>query len=728
MTTHRKRIPSFSPLLTCLTLLVLLTPAAAQNPSDFLQANPKPPALRLVILIDDSSTNLANASTNTLNAYNKGARLNRAPTDPNDYRGQAAIELLTRLNADHSTVHQVAVLRFAFNSSNTRWLSGNGEDRPFTEIGGGSSGLITLSNAIRGRGLRLQNDVIIGPGQLDDAARSAQNALASAYQQDTANNLFKPVVLLIADDVPIQDRLANSPFENVTRWQADLPSFESPMREMVQPSSGVPPYRGVCQSTESGGATAVFFAMGAANWVDADGTTASYDDVQNSPQTEYFVDFAQRLGSLDPQNQTPLAYRIDPQFVSTNTLATDLSNAVGEVYRALRCGTPIEIAQSEQLSGSVRYTFQLSAFYQQAQISVITPSGRTVSLTAPSDASVPTPEIISYGDVSQRIYTLTRRLDTPSAEWSDGLWTIEVGTSGGDTGGVSLKGSADLNIERSGLGNISLAGSTSGLPPSTDTELRVGILQHGIHIRSTDPLLQSTNAIQASLLNTNGREEAIERVLERTGGNGYDLIIEGEQVPDGGIYTIRMSANLKGTVGTLLPNNLSLKPVDSVGVQLEYELGFAISRSDPDQNILWECVDGKQRLVIYTTQSSLSSNAESIGSYTRVEVYYPIANLNTDPTPTPFAVLAWDIETGVGSNTAFSTQIDCGLLTPQPQANARMLVVAQFPSINTTPPSLEIAFQATPFTMTPLPTYTPVTYVPPPPTPNTHSTRPRRTA
>ena len=675
-----------------------------------------PPGLMLVILLDDSLTNTGD--TNTLSYYSRGGNLSRRATDPNNYRADAAIDLLTHLQSDLTAFHQVAVLRFANNDSDMKWLSEQSAGQKFVTVGGvgNSDGYNQLVTAITGR-------LPIGtgrPGQLDNAIVAAQEVITLQYDQNRDTPL-KPVVLLIADDVPIDDAIENSPINDVgeqletaqNAWRAKLPLFEDPLSELVNlPSDGFRPYTGAC-AAQAGGVTFAVFAMGAANWFDADGTLADFDTVQESQATEYFPALAARLTSLDGLDGSPLAYPIDPKFADADSvqLRADLQSAVSRLHRALRCATPVTIERETNTpANQTEFNFRLSAFYQQVRVTVTIPSsGSSVTFTRPDGTVADDLQkfAVSYGETRREIYTLTRPTDVDSApKWSEGVWKVNISEI--ETATVTAE--ADLNLD--GL-DYTEVGDFTDLTPGRSEDYRLTLEKDGVTLRN-DPLVMGLNV---SLRASNGNTTPLELALE----NGdYQWTVVGDKAPSSGTYYVEFGLDLTPRDGTLLTSTNAKRSLRQL--PLEYVTGFEISQDDPRTGATWACDDGKysQELSVITRQASTGSNPDSLGSFTRVEMYYPLPDFSQSPSPTPMAILSWKPDLDDNDDSIrFSELIDCNLF--QTGGDQNLLVIARFPGAEGTPVALDLGFSLVTFTpsLTPtlVPSLTPTSALTPTPTP-----------
>lgn len=694
-------------LLASLLTMSLTSPTNAQDA-------PTPPGLLMIIMIDDSSTNdpkpNAGGRNNTLTAGLVNPNLlKRIDTDRNNYRTEAAIDVIRLLQSDPITTHQVAVLRFANVSVDQAWLGGNAQDpaQRLTPIGGGSSpNAESLITAVRTRNL---NNITVGPGQLDEAMVEVRDFLQnSAY---AAHQGLKPVILLITDDVPIDGAISNSPFGNSSSWQTNLAKFQDPLRELTNPTGYQPyPTDRPC-ALPSGGATFAVFAMGAANWVNRDGTTdKTPDTVDANISTEYYPALVSSVGGLDTLDGgvAPLAYRIDPTFADEtgNTLRDGLQDAVLRLHRAVRCATPIDVQPTPNPPPDQRgFSFSISAFYQTTRLTLTTPSGSGITFRNPAGETVQLAEIaaLTYGDELRRHYRL---LDTDAA-WSVGEWSITI--TGANT--ADLYAEADISLAGT---DSSISGELTGLKPRTRNNYLISVSKNGQPVIS-DPLLADP-ALSVTLFQSNRPSQELAVTHLET---GYEVVIEETMAESSGDYTLRPTLNLKTRDGTLLTSAVAALTFPDVA--LNYDSGFTMEIGSSLDRTIWDCDDGDntQNFSVITKQSSEGGNPESLGSFTQVDVYYPMPDLTLEPTP--LAGLRWRYEKeSLEGAIEFDTAIPCNSLNPGP--NQSMLVVARFPnnSIATAQVNFSLPIptakpaETLPPTLTPMPTPTPT---PPRPAP-----------
>lgn len=691
---------------------VIPTPDAASTPttapasasgsdpraSVYAAADTAPPPLMMIVVVDESGT-MQNGTNSILpTGGSLPAGFGRLSTDPEDRRLEAVIDLAARLQGDRSTTHQLAVLTFARSSEIPEWLTpegwadGSADGTPsniFTQLGAGvdSSDFETFTNRLRQpRGWR--DAISGGAGNPAEAMTFVQTALTDTLR-DRPPDSIKPVVLFITDDVPMSD-FSSGPWVSPGLWSGYLTEFEAPLLALSATSL----YQGYC-AKPNGGVTIASFPMGAANWVNADGTTQGVNDA-DAGTGDYFTDLATRLGAVNPVNGDTLVYPIDPLFSDGGfgQNEADFDAAVTGLLRGLRCTDRVEIATTTEGLDAVG-NVPVSAFHSHVTITADVNPDQQVEIVPPGGASlgaasnITRTEVIPAGSTRKRVTFGLNRSDFSPGEWA-GVWQLRVE-------GTQIAVIADAVVDLSGVTVVDRTPVTS-VEPGQPVDLSYEVFTNGYPVQPGDSLLASVTGSEPSTgaFDLSGEDAAFTTRL----GDGFT---------DAGRYNVSITINVQNPATVPLPET---EVYNERLTTIAVASGFILRRTVPDNNTVWDCEQGQQELSAIVELGSESASQESVGSYTRIDVYYPPrAATDGDSAATPIAQLAWQ-EAGRFSNT-----IDCSIFTG---GDNEIEIVAVFPNNAESNRSVNFTFQPTPTpTQTPMPEATIApTATPPPPGPD----------
>jgi hypothetical protein len=703
-------------LLIALMLIVGITGlwVIAQGADD----NALPPLL-LVILLDDSGTMNPGVENNSLTATGKLTN-RRIPTDPGNLRSEAVISLIRQLQTDPRQTHQVAVLSFAVTGETPKWLSGNLDDTNpdyFVEVGAESD--TAQIDAMIER-LRTPRSYTTGPGNTVKAFQDTLLPVLRTRLENSTGN-YKPVTLLITDDVPI-DAFAGSPWRDVRDPWLD---YVRPFEESLQTLANAPLYNGYCASpavdnVNPTGMSWVTFALGAANWVNSDATLRTLDEVESdfAAENEYFFSLSRRLNAFRFSDPTrPLLYRIDPLFSEADAAGVreGLQHATVELLSELRCAWDVPVSASSQGLSRIDYTLDVSPLYRQLHFIADVSGGVTIPQVMAGGTPVPfTP--LEAADWKNGEKRLVWSIDQSQVENWAGKWLVQFTADA--TTPVDLYISAEVDL--SGI-TAEVLTETEGLRPNENTEFSFQLLKDGKPLADSTVISRITGAIEGD-----------GTLIEFTPDNSrYTGVIPGSKTVRGGDYRLNLTLHLNQQPGVPLKESIPL-PVTGSGdgkATLSYSTGFSFGIPEPASGNRWEtdCLDGSQSISLPFAMGAADVQAESIGSYARVEVYYPPPDPEVEQTitATPFTVLSYDTTLPPPGQTPVSRfvgEIDCSQLLMSGSAQ-KVVVRAIFPGgeVKTN----EILFEFNPTytpTFTPLPpvtatpTFTPtMTHTPLPP-------------
>lgn len=685
---------------------VIPTPAAGSTdtppPSDSAPAAPPstvadtaPPPLLMIVVLDESGT-MQNGTNSILpTGGTVPAGFGRLSTDPADRRLEAIIDLAARLQNDRSTTHQLAVMTFARTTENPQWLTPDGWSAfsggipldIFTPLGQDVENVAFETFVNRLRQPRGWRDALSGgAGNPAPAMTLIQTAITDALR-DRPTNSVKPVVLLITDDVPM-DNFGTGPWAGSAAWSTYLPDFETPL--LTLSATGL--YQGYC-AKPNGGVTVASFPMGAANWVNADGSTQEIGAPDAGTGT-YFTDLATRLGAVNPVSGDLLVYPIDPLFsdAGIGQNETDFDVAITGLLRGLRCTDRIEVATTTEGLDAVG-NVPVSAFHSHVTIVVDVNPDQIVEIVPPGGASlgaasnITRTELTPAGSPRKRVIFGLSRGDFSPGSWA-GQWQLR-------TEGTQIAVSAEAVVDLSGVTVVDRTPVTS-LEPGQPLDLRYEVFTNGYPVRPGDDLLASVT----------GSEPTIGQFPLEADGTEFTEQLDG--FSEAGRYNVAVAVNINP------PDTVPLTVTEVFNERLttiDITSGFVLRRTVPDTDTLWDCDQGQQELTAIVELGSNSASAESIGSYTRIDVYYPPRSAAEDEAM-PIAQLAWQEEN------RFVGQVDCAIFTDED--GDVIEIVAVFPNNAENTRNINFDFQPTPTpTFTPMPIETAIpTPTPAPPGPD----------
>ena len=590
-------------------MALLLAPAHAQ---EILSEQTQPPSTVMLILLDDTLTNInrGDNSATSLSTTFDNVPVARLATDPQDARGQAVVRMLTHLQADESVTHRVAVLRFATTGETPQWLTGT-DEAPFITLGTGDA-TSEVFTATASRILGRANYRVVGPGDTVLALDTSLEHLGNEIRNSVNLNI-KPIITLITDDVPIKT-WALSPWRvsdtssGPDNWDDYVAGFSNTLDRLAQAA----PYNGYCEAET--GITLGVFALGSANWVNADGTIAPYDGTINADgitpgNGDYFPSLLEGLGL------TNYVYAIDPGFVDAtgSVLKENLLEQTDSFITDVRCLAPLDILP-ERDPFSTTFSFDVSTFHKQLLIAIEDPTGGIppdLQVNLANMTPAPT-KFVRYRDDAPYTIMVVNHDDIPE-NWT-GTWQIVTDPD------IAI----DLNIY------ASLDYSGIEIIPQTilDNVVRGERFSYEVLVQdryqqpiANDPLLDNVSLV------VNGVPGLMNFESER---QIYNRSVLGDEVATTGTIDIAAMVNVRVPDGhtDLVPLTF---PLTSIQSSSQLNLG-----NPPSVGTL-PCNDGTYQLSV-PIDFDTNSNLDSITSYMRVEAKYRNQ-------PTPIAILTWDFDT-----------------------------------------------------------------------------------
>lgn len=675
-------------IISLLFMALVLLPAHAQTATDLESdaiSAATPPGLLLVIMVDDSSTmndNLSSIETARFGSTRNG-------TDNSMLRWQNVGRIVTQLHADTQTTHQVGVL--SFDNSFRGWYSGT-SDAPFVELGAQGN-----DNAYNGLMTRINRaDAGTLPGDTVTAMTEVNNALQRWAQSFGRNSNLKPVILLITDDVPIE-AWSESPWQLASPWRTGVdPLFKQQVTEFTR----IVNYQGTYCRHNNGSGILYTMALGAANWVNADGS------INQSGSGNYFQQIALQNNFTSLQTGEPLVSVIDAQMATGTTLpAFDFETAFDNFLQEVRC---LETTEQRNITLSPFVSSMTIVFQQGAD--------RNISLTPPDDRPVNSTNDVIFTDAGVRIVA-PRGERAPYQVWSFDRddWVASGRTWSGEwQTDVQTRVLRSITEDATEL-NWQVVGDFNDELP----QLTIQLLKDGRALRFS-PYIQSVSAV---LENQQNPADAQTYEFNQLDDGTYQLPIPIES----GIFTIEpyitMGQAVIGTdisAGTVVrlpdvaanrndvlriarttiepqlvvqdpPLNTSLNPNCSAEGVIDFNVDIGFGLDDPDPDLL-----------------------ERLYSYVRVEVYHSFDGQDAPaPDATPIAVLAGNLQ-----ESAFTAREPCAILdarardagTDDPQAVSTQQVFEYRPVSNVDidlPLPVTAVFDYQTPTPTPMPTVTP---------------------
>ena len=398
----------------------LIRRANAQD-SSLPQTNSPP--LLLLILLDNSSTMTGTNSAATTKRYSTP----RDPTDSSDRRAQAVQRLLLHLQAD-SVQHQVAVLSFGSTPIDLRGLSIDDTGNfGFVGVGGGGSA-DTLIQAVM-----TPRTPTPGPGDVKGALAMAKQILQPQLDKGAAS-VYKPVILLITDDVPMDTKFAASVWSqspNTTKlWSTYVQGLETDMQSFANEKL----YQGYCRPA-NGGVSFGVFAMGAANWVNTDGS------INSSGNGSFYSELLTNLGSIAPLTKQPLNYRIDPTFTSDGQLVNDFRDAIPQFLRDVRCEWDVPELVPETDTARAKLSIPVSVLYQSVTLTLDVPHGAQPTVTLADKSALQPLTTTAWGNNQD---TLVYFAEPKTAGYA-GSWQVLLNGVGSVQLGVQINAAVDLS-------------------------------------------------------------------------------------------------------------------------------------------------------------------------------------------------------------------------------------------------------------------------------------------
>jgi hypothetical protein len=405
-----------------------------------------PPGLFAFILVDDGGTMGApgkSSPTNSASFTGVGSSTGGRFTDSQLQRWAEARRIVEILQADTTAKHQVAVLRFEGNVNNPlRWVSELGGDRVVASDNGERvRELVATINSQKGDGER--------PANLE-AAMNGVYELARGWAANNSQSPYQPVVIVLTDDVPFKN-ISTSP------WQGELAAWRTEYNALKQNTLSTENLRSVrhtpplplCRFND-GYMTAFVYAMGTANWINADGTRP-FDGTGT-----LFEELAKEKGWLGIVDSAPLVARIDPRYNANypGPMRLDMFEATHTLMKQLRClDGDILQASAGNVSNRTPYNVPVYAINRQVTLMLQLPSGMTYELYDAGgnrvDDTTAGVTFLPYAD--HTLIRLERDAFSNLATAWQGGWRIELIGSGLESARVAyladVAGIADLSWE-----------------------------------------------------------------------------------------------------------------------------------------------------------------------------------------------------------------------------------------------------------------------------------------
>jgi hypothetical protein len=679
-------------ILVSLLLVIGLQATRGQAPTPS-EVDTAAPGLLFVILLDDSSTMSLEGARNSLETALQVPGSTRDLTDPEFIRSRAAVDLIKQLASDPAQTHTVAVMSYARQAEDPVWLSAQPDvpDNVFLTVGGDSATPDELYSRLLSKRFYPQ-----GPGDTISAIqKEVRDRISEEIDRlNTEGVRRKPVILLITDDVPMQT-WDQGPFvapENPT-WQAYSENLITELRPLADANA----YEGYCATADAGGEdntiglTFVTFAMGAANWVNTNGS------ISESGDGDYFQNVARALGSTFLSNlENPFVVRIDPLFEDDgrSRLENDLRDATRGLVAELRCQWRLVPQQIETLSDESRYSIEVSSLFKSITLMVDVPLtvGDGPIAIVLSDQNTLTQQPIVNDWLLQRRYIWTIERDAINEVWA-GEWEIRI--PGGQSS-VSASAVLDLN----GLA-VDIDSDTDNLSPTSNLNLLFALRKDNQPL-SDDLVLGN---LTAQLSGTSDQE-----VVLNPQGDG--IFVSNLTLTRSGPYNTSVIVALNQQAGIPLPASIRL-----AGPPLTVGAGFQLGDTNPVDGASWLC-DPESLQQTFSVEFSLGRDdrdRESVLSYTQMNLYYPVPAPGSSATP--FATLQPVIQAGAPNESRFQGQFNCRQLALSD--GQQMSIEAVFPgdirvtrvvNFNYSPTLTPVPATATStprITTTPLPTVTP---------------------
>jgi len=472
-----------------------------------------PPALAVVVVLDDTRTMLQQNSANA-----SGRSVWGTGTDEDDTRADAIRMIAALLHADQTQEHQLAVYRF-YNRNTGGWLTDEGDN--FIRLGGTDSAVSQaafngLDADLRSRSIPRDQ----GGGDSHLALQAVNQVLNAKYTSGTIAD--KIIVLLITDDVPILD-FGTSPWSgNGASWlAADGTNFLNQRTAL----NTLPNYDNPTCPTANDDPVFAVFPMGAANWVNADGSVPFTRDAQPTAENigTFFTQYEQSSLLLAG---TPLVYPIVPQFGDAETMRQAFRDAVGRLLAETRCvrRTSITLDTSNVLATG---EFEMSNLYPTVRLIVQGRSDAEVRVRDANNAPITESDTsgVRVADNGDGVNVWSFSRDAFTGAW-EGDWQVSV--SGGN---------ASVFIERE-INPSEIAWQAvdeqPAYPGNSQISYQVNLLADGTHtIRESD----SFSLILR--LNDTSSGTAQDFQLTPTTGDGYTVII-----PEGAIQAKNYSVQI----------------------------------------------------------------------------------------------------------------------------------------------------------------------------------------
>jgi|GEM_PF-1756458 len=708
-----------------------------------------PPALRLVIVVDNSKTMLGSGNNTSL-VYDYSASLGtpkmRLYTDPRSVRWQEVQRLIDMLQAEPLTT-QIAIATFpvpdktpvAWQSDSKATFFNIGQIVPITTTK--SSDYQQLSSQIA--------DQIKSPAKYqtlyttDTAAglSRVQNEVWAKIESDNGKtDTIKPFMLLITGDVPFSSgRRTNqstnevflynkSPLQKGTlaEWQRYIPTYYTPLQAL-------PTYRynGKCSDNSKGIGWAVI-ALGGANWVNADGSV-SVPAAKSAPvpplpfsETANASSLYNKLGDFFSKAPVPPAlavYAVDPLMLDNKdvTLRAELRNSMNDLMGKMRCVSQfIAPSPNPPKPGQFIATLPVSPLYQRVQITMDYLPNAKIGLTAPGaiaalkdgDAGVKL-AILSPATspaTSRQVWILTR--DTVGLDHWAGDWTINTTNASGSADAPQILVEPQVDLRE-----LSWQPDTAANKPVDPGK---PYLYH-LHLLIGGKPFQDSQLIDSvSWLPEGNLSPIIFKADSSSYNSAYTGTLPSAMTSTATTYTIGIHLKFKQPIGGLsdlaLPLASGAAANNTDANKLSINTQPTIKDIQPADTTLLRCEQGTQQ---FTVQLALRGAAqspaslESLGTYAQVEMYYPpLSGASAPTTPdaamsaTPYARLpVIPIVTTGDASLHFATTLDCTRLPMLSGSTFLIEFVARFPG-DEAPITQVFSYTFNP-TNTPTPTVTP---------------------
>lgn len=584
-----------------------------------------PPTLAMIVLLDDTRTMTVETS-----AKAAGETVFAGGTDPDDTRAEAVRQIAMLLHADQARTHQLGVYSFGANTG--QWLTGTAGNR-FASLGGENGdnlvNLQALSRALGNRGQETQR----GGGDLTAAVNEASEILAQQFAGRSSP--AKIVVVMITDDVPILDFSTASPWSvGLEHWKsADARNFQTAVSNL---RTSMPPYESsTCRHT---GGSAVFavFPMGAANWVNGDGS------LHLAPNDETYGTFYTEIASANgwltlEDDHKPLVYPIAPGFGNTAQLREEFLSKVGSFMEEIRCTWAEPVENLSSLDRPVReFEVEMSNLYPFARLMIQSDGQMPVEIfdaSRDSDSGAiagTAPGVRVYDEELSDLQVWSFARDQYTGAWA-GTWRVEAGP------GARVIVERDIRSEEISWTPLN---ATDVYPEARD-------IAYNVRVAAGEQSVSQSNTFTLVLRVRNTANDEIVEYPFEPDGDAYRVTIPASEMT-GRTYEVQPVITFRhGWTGSISQAQSYPLGAETV-ISIERQVGMEVL--SPGANSVWCLSDEQEFRVRLNWSADVHRNADpaSLYSYAQVNLYYtPPPPLNAQ-TPTPDAPIVMQMRPDPG--------------------------------------------------------------------------------